>query len=123
MGNAALQYQHPVELTPIVLFKALSDNTRLASILLIASEDSVCVCELEHALEEEQPKISRHLALLRKDNILDTERHGKWVYYRLCQELPSWARQIIELTLTENRIMVNQLKQNLATMSNRPSCC
>lgn len=111
------------DLIPLTLFKALSETTRLACVLLIASEKSLCVCELEKALGEDQPKISRHLALLRKDNILATERRGKWVYYHLSKSLPDWAWQIIQLSLEANEQVLCELQQNLSNMPERPNCC
>ncbi len=49
-------------LTPLQLFKNLSDETRLNIILLLKASGELCVCELCHRLNEAQPKISRHLA-------------------------------------------------------------
>ena len=73
---------------PLQLFKCLSDNTRLQSVLLISHFEEACVCDLIAALELDQPKVSRHLAELRRCGILQDERRGKWVYYRLHQDLP-----------------------------------
>ena len=77
------------------LFKCLSDNTRLQSVLLISHFEEACVCDLIAALELDQPKVSRHLAELRRCGILQDERRGKWVYYRLHDDLPEWALHII----------------------------
>ena len=52
-------------MNPEQLFGLLADPTRLRSLALIQSEGEVCVCELTFALEESQPKISRHLASMR----------------------------------------------------------
>ena len=57
-------------LTPPIVFKCLADDTRARMTLLIAREGELCVCELTHALELSQPKISRHLAQLREAGIL-----------------------------------------------------
>ncbi len=51
---------------PSTLFKALSDPTRLRCITLLSSHDELCVCELTQALDLPQPKVSHHLAALRK---------------------------------------------------------
>ena len=82
-------------LNPLTFYKCLADDTRLKSLLLIARNDSLCVCDLQQALQLSQPKVSRHLAELRKSDLLDTERRGKWVYYRLADKLPDWARQVL----------------------------
>ena len=57
-------------MTPDLFYKALADDTRLRSLLLITQYNELCVCELMAALNEAQPKISRHLAQLRKSSIL-----------------------------------------------------
>jgi ArsR family transcriptional regulator len=56
------------------------------------------VCELTFALDESQPKISRHLALMREAGIVEARRDGTWMHYRLNPGLPGWAREILELT-------------------------
>ena len=81
---------------PEQLFSALSDTTRLRALMLIQSEGEVCVCELTFALEESQPKISRHLALLRDTGILKPRRKGTWMHYRIDPDLPAWAVASIE---------------------------
>lgn len=78
-------------LTPATVFKSLADETRARMTLLIAREGELCVCELTTALEESQPKISRHLALLRSSGVLEDRRQGQWVYYRLHPDLPDWC--------------------------------
>ena len=50
--------------SPLQLFKSLSDETRLSLVLLLREKGELCVCELTSVLKETQPKISRHLALL-----------------------------------------------------------
>jgi ArsR family transcriptional regulator len=80
---------------PTALFNALADPTRLRAIMLIRSEGEVCVCELTHALNESQPKISRHLAYLREAQVVCARREGTWMHYRLDANLPSWAAGII----------------------------
>ncbi len=80
---------------PHLFFKMLSDETRLRCLLLLAREGSLCVCELMDALEESQPKISRHLAQLRQSGVLLDERRGQWVYYRISGDLPEWLGQVI----------------------------
>ncbi len=82
-------------LTPVDLFKALADETRTRISLLIAREGELCVCELTCALDESQPKISRHLALLRSSGLLADRRQGQWIYYRLHPQLPAWALQLL----------------------------
>ncbi|WP_439659372.1 ArsR/SmtB family transcription factor [Lentzea sp. HUAS TT2] len=70
------------------VFKVLGDPVRLRLLSLIASRPSgeVCVCELTPAFELSQPTISHHLKLLRQAGLVDSERRGTWVYYRLRPE-------------------------------------
>ena len=112
-------------MSPLELFKNLSESTRLYSLLLIKQEQELCVCELMEALELSQPKISRHLALLREANLLETERRGQWIFYRLSSELEDWAIDIIELANQQHDLTI--LNRRLADMGGRPEriqqCC
>lgn len=83
-------------LTALQLFKNLSDDTRLTIVLLLKQAGELCVCELTTALELSQPKISRHLAMLRESGLLQDRRSGKWIHYRLSPHIPAWAATIIE---------------------------
>jgi ArsR family transcriptional regulator, arsenate/arsenite/antimonite-responsive transcriptional repressor len=71
------------------LFRALADRTRLRLVNLMG-DDEVCVCFLVEALKLSQPKISRHLAYLRRAGIVGARRQGKWMHYRV--SVPSDAR-------------------------------
>jgi ArsR family transcriptional regulator len=89
-------------LNPCKFYKCLADDTRLKAILLISQVGEACVCHFVDALKLDQPKISRHLAELRKCNILKDERRGKWVYYQLHPQLPQWAIAVIQETAKSN---------------------
>lgn len=65
-----------------LLFRALADRTRLR-LMNLMGEDEVCVCFLVEALKLNQPKISRHLAYLRRAGLVAARREGKWMHYRL----------------------------------------
>lgn len=86
-------------ITPNELFSLLSDETRLRCIVLLKKEGELCVCEVSRILGSIQPKISRHLALMRQSGLVSDERRGQWVYYSLNEKLPEWAARIIESTL------------------------
>lgn len=105
---------------PLDFFKCLSEDTRLRSLLLIHELGELCVCELMAALDESQPKISRHLAQLRQCNLLHDERRGQWVYYRISPTLPTWATAILSTTLTNNYGFLSINRKRLAAMKNRP---
>ncbi|SHO20917.1 Putative arsenic resistance operon regulator, partial [Moritella viscosa] len=55
------------------------------------------MCELTHALEQSQPKISRHLALLRQKKLVIDRRQGQWVHYKINPNVPDWAQEILSL--------------------------
>src|SRR6186997_907609 len=76
-----------------LLFKALADRTRLRLINLIG-EDEVCVCFFVEVLKINQPKISRHLAYLRRAGVVSARRDGKWIHYRLVEPPDEHAANI-----------------------------
>jgi ArsR family transcriptional regulator len=67
------------------LVKALADPVRLRLLSLVAShaDGEACVCDLNGAFELSQPTISHHLKLLHEAGLLDREKRGVWVYYRV----------------------------------------
>ncbi len=107
---------------PEQLFAALSDTTRLRALMLILAEDELCVCELTFALQESQPKISRHLALLRDTEIVTARRAGTWMHYSLNPDLPNWARRSIEQIHRQLRELDRFAgdRARLRTMADRP---
>ncbi|MFA5678062.1 MAG: metalloregulator ArsR/SmtB family transcription factor [Pseudomonas sp.] len=107
-------------LSPTEVFKCLADDTRARIALLVTLEKELCVCELTAALDEAQPKISRHLALLRSCGLLQDRRNGQWVYYRLHPELPEWVMDILRTTLDNNAQWLSADVQRLWQMRDRP---
>jgi ArsR family transcriptional regulator len=68
------------------LLKAFGDPVRLRLLNLLSGDrDQVCVCHLHEALELTQPTVSRHLAYLRKHELVVGRKEGLWVYYRLAR--------------------------------------
>lgn len=114
-------------LTPPALFKSLADETRLRATLLIANLGELCVCELTCALNESQPKVSRHLAQLRSNGLLLDRRQGQWIYYRLNPELPDWINQTLQTTARANADWLQHNTGRLLNMGGRPirdtACC
>ena len=62
-------------------FKALADETRLR-ITALLSVEKLCVCEIMDILNMNQPRISRHLGILKQAGLIEEARKGKWVIYR-----------------------------------------
>jgi ArsR family transcriptional regulator len=76
-----------------LLFKALADRTRLRLINLMGDTE-VCVCFFVEVLKINQPKISRHLAYLRRVGVVSARRDGKWIHYRIVEPPDSHAANI-----------------------------
>ncbi len=108
-------------MTPLELFKALSDETRLLSTLLIQREGELCVCELTTALQESQPKVSRHLAQLRTLGLLADRRQGQWVFYRLHPDLPEWIQSLVVSVSDQVGGAFADAYARLSEMESRPS--
>lgn len=120
--------QKPSVLTPTQFYKALADDTRLKTLLMIGVENELCVCEVMAALNEDsQPKVSRHLAQLKKAGILTDRKHQQWVYYSLNNEMPEWMKQTITNTLVNEPNFIEQELAQLNAMGDRPTrvaaCC
>ena len=110
-------------MTPVAFYKCLSEDTRLKCLLLITLKGELCVCDLISALQLSQPKVSRHLAELRKCGILSDQRRGKWVFYQLNQALPKWAFEVLSLTTQHNPPYLNDCLHNLDTAKLIDNCC
>lgn len=78
-----------------LFFKALADRTRLR-LLNLMREDEVCVCFFVEILKTNQPKISRHLAYLRRAGIVGARRQGSWMHYRIVEPNDADARQALK---------------------------
>jgi ArsR family transcriptional regulator len=78
-----------------LLFKTLADPTRLRLLNLLA-EREVCVCDLHDTLGVVQPKVSRHLAQMRRAGLVDARRTGKWMHYRLAEHANPLVAHVLE---------------------------
>lgn len=111
----------------VTFFKNLADETRLKIILLVWQEEELCVCELTQALILSQPKISRHIAQLRREHILQDRREGKWVFYRLSPTLANWQLDIIKASAETSSKELAVCLELLGAMGQRPqrksACC
>ncbi len=79
----------------LLFFRALADRTRLRLINLMG-DDEVCVCFFVAVLNTNQPKISRHLAYLRRAGVVSARREGKWMHYRLVEPTDPHAARIFK---------------------------
>jgi ArsR family transcriptional regulator, arsenate/arsenite/antimonite-responsive transcriptional repressor len=76
-----------------MLFRALADGTRLR-LLNLMRDGEVCVCFFVEVLGTNQPKISRHLAYLRRAGVVAARREGKWMHYRITEPPDPHAARI-----------------------------
>ncbi len=76
-------------------FDALADATRRRILALLVDQGELCVCELSTALDEVQPKVSRHLGVLKDAGVVLPRREGTWMFYRLADGLPAWAGALL----------------------------
>jgi ArsR family transcriptional regulator, arsenate/arsenite/antimonite-responsive transcriptional repressor len=81
-----------------LFFRALADRTRLRLLNLMSNEE-VCVCFFVEILKTHQPKISRHLAYLRKAGIVGARREGPWMHYRILEPADPDAARVLRNTL------------------------
>lgn len=79
----------------LLFFRALADHTRLRLLNLMGT-DEVCVCFFVEVLRTNQPKISRHLAYLRRAGVVEARREGKWMHYRIVEPPDSHAARIFK---------------------------
>lgn len=82
-----------------LFFRALADRTRLRLLNLIG-KDEVCVCFFVEILKTNQPKISRHLAYLRRAGIVDARREGQWMHYRIIEPADVAAARVLKDTMS-----------------------
>lgn len=82
-------------MNPDALFESLADATRRRILALLLTRGELCVCDLFGVLQLPQPKVSRHLAVLRESALLVSRKQGTWVHYRLNPEMPLWAAQVL----------------------------
>ncbi|MCK9386790.1 MAG: metalloregulator ArsR/SmtB family transcription factor [Sulfuritalea sp.] len=105
------------------IFDAVADATRRRILALLATQGELCVCELTAALDDIQPKISRHLGVLKDAGVVAPRREGTWMFYRLDASLPPWTAALLD-TLPTGAVpeFATDLKR-LKTMAGRPERC
>lgn len=101
------------------LFAALADPTRLRLLNLMGDRE-VCVCYFVEILQQTQPKISRHLAYLRKAGLVTARREGKWMHYRVKTPASGSAAAILRQTLAGFR-HDKRMQADLALLDR--ACC
>lgn len=78
------------------LMKALADPTRLTMVASLVKADApICICDFTAGLDLSQPTISHHMAKLKEAGLVESEKRGIWVYYRLRDKLPTSTRRLL----------------------------
>ena len=107
-------------LTLDALFTALADRTRLR-LLNLMTDGEVCVCFFVEVLSVPQPKISRHLAVLRGAGLVAPRRDGKWMHYRITPpvQFGSVFQEVLETLRTDPEMMRDRVELARACCSTR----
>lgn len=78
------------------LMKALADPTRLTMLASLWKADGpICICDFTAGLSLSQPTISHHMAKLKEAGLVDSDKQGIWVYYRLRDKMPAETRKLL----------------------------
>ena len=102
------------------LLKALADPTRLRIVGLLQAGE-VCVCHLHDSLKIPQPRASRHLAYLRKAGVVEADKRGLWVYYRLAKQ-PAVAQTLLDAARhCVSHLVITQ--RDLKRLETETGCC
>ena len=107
--------------TYATLLAALADENRLR-LLHLLRDGEMCVCHLQGTLEANQPKISRHLAYLRRAGLVEARRQGKWMHYSLKKQPAKVQRLLKEvLNAIENEAKIKRDVQRAKRIRCAPS--
>lgn len=83
----------------MAITKALSDDNRVRVLLALRSTE-LCVCQIIELLDLAPSTISKHMSVLKQARLVECEKNGRWIYYRLMDgNAPVEAREAIELVL------------------------
>jgi ArsR family transcriptional regulator len=103
----------------VTLFQALADPTRLRLLNLMAAGE-VCVCFFVEIFDEPQPKISRHLAYLRRAGVATARRDGKWMHYSLTMPSDPAVAEVLRKVL---EVASNERLMQRDRMTLERVCC
>lgn len=104
---------------PELFFSALADRTRLR-LLNLLRDGEVCVCFFAGTLDTNNPKISRHLAYLKRAELVTARRDGKWMHYSIRRPENELAAQVFDSTL---KLLENDAEMKLDRENLNKFCC
>jgi len=99
----------------IKVFKALSDPTRLRTILLLLGRD-LCVCELMFVLKMSQSRLSHQLRILRDAGLVEDKRDGKWIIYKIPQDIRKKLNPLLGLFLKDPAAESEEIREDLGNL-------
>lgn len=88
----------------VEILRGASDPTRLRLLNLLIHNGELCVCDLERALEADQPLVSRHLAYLKHSGWVTSRRERTWVLYSLSPKLTDAAKAVLSVVRKEGEL-------------------
>ena len=113
-------------ISPDLVFRAFSDRTRLRILNLLQTGET-CVCDLVRVIDAPQPKISRHLAYLRRAGLVKARKDGLWTHYRLARPASAFHESLLGYLAScfqcvpEFQHDLKRLHKTAAACS--PTCC
>ena len=93
-------------ISDVRILKTLADETRLR-ILMLLREKELFVCQLMAVTGLSQPLVSRSLALLEREGLLDSRRQGKNIFYRLKGEVPILGLAVMDALAGQGKKSMN----------------
>ena len=102
--------------------KAFSEPVRLRILYLLLENDEICVCDLVIALNLSQSVVSRHLAYLKNNHLIESKRVGTWMHYRIKTSQLDMVNQLLEGFLVYGRAS-DELKQDLLKLNDTSNTC
>lgn len=110
----------------VLFFQSLADETRWR-ILFLLWDQPLCVCELADILDMPQSSVSSHVQVIRKADLLESERREKWIYYRVARSfLPvlTALRKHFNLHPDSVTVLARDAKRMIKRLAEREkSCC
>jgi ArsR family transcriptional regulator len=101
------------------IFKALSDESRLR-VLLMLRQRPLCVCEMHEVLDIALSTLSAHLRLMKNTGLIEDEKDGRWVIYRLARNkyllelLETLEKELhADSTIMNDRVVVSRITREI----------
>ncbi len=106
------------------VFKALSDESRLRIISILLTSGELCVCDIEATMSFTQTKVSRHLAYLKRAQLVNERRQGLWKLYSISKPKSPEHKQVLDCVSEIVRSQpVAQSDAKLLTRNIKKGCC